>query len=440
MRGEATLARPTRFFDLALVLYVLIVVVRLHEAVPFLPAFYLGKISALLLFVAILQQRDRSAFRALLRNHTARSIAAISVLAVLSVPGSFWPRESVSFFENQWLQGLLLFVAVMVGFADRRTGDLLLGWLTIAATVAAAQLLVGAGLVVNGRAYIGGAGSATYDPNETAALFVMALPYAVLVAGRAGKLRWLGRAAIPTLLMAIVKTGSRGAVVALAVLLAVVFITGDGRRRRLCLVLAGLAVGLFALTPHDDLVQRFGDLLGGGGDYNFDSRDGRLEIWKRGFGLMFDHPVFGVGIGTYEIANGVTAGSWLNAHNAYIQIGVELGVGGMVAFAAATVYAVAGAWRETRRGVAQRGSVADRQVAHAVLASLLGVLVAAMFLSMAYAAITMFALAAAAGVVLRGERNRAVARLTSSAVEPPDSSAGWRTGRSATPRWGSGHA
>jgi len=295
-----------------------------------------------------------------------------------------------------------------------------------------------------GRAYIGGARSSTYDANETAALFVMALPFAMLLTSHRGKLRWLALATIPLLLAALLKTGSRGGIVALAVLFMYAFVTGDRRRRMQCLLLLVVIVALFAVLPHAELVRRFADLFSDT-DYNFTSRDGRLQVWQRGIGMMLAHPLLGVGVGTYEIASGVTAGSWLTAHNAYLEIGVELGAFGFVAFLMAMGYAGRGAWREAHRAKVIPASSHDpRERAHlasAVLASLIAVASAGFFLSMAYASMTIFALAAATGLALHGGRSGgSVERPVRSTASPQGRPTGWRTRRSAQFRRGTGYA
>ena len=136
--------------------------------------------------VAEVSARD---FSRVLGTRVAKCIAVISVLAILSVPGSAWPRQSVSFFQVQWPQTLLMFVCVLVGFMNRRTAYVTLLAVTFTAGLGALEMVVGAGLSNRGRAYIGGDVSATYDPNASAALFVTVLPYAVFLATRPGRLR-----------------------------------------------------------------------------------------------------------------------------------------------------------------------------------------------------------------------------------------------------------
>jgi O-antigen ligase len=424
---------PSRSFRFALALYVLIVVTRLHEAIPYLQPFYLGKIATVFLAIAAWNHLDRAVLRQVLSSKTAKCIGIITLLAIFSVPGSYWPRASVDFLKDQWPLSLLLFVCVAAGFAVPRLGYQLLVCATAGATLAAGQLLVGAGLSVAGRAYVGGGSSSTYDPNDSATLFVMALPFALLISSRPGKFRWAGITAVPILLVALLKTGSRGGVIALGVLFLFMLITGDSRRRKQFLLLAGVFAIAFAIVPHNDLVERFNNVFGTGTDYNLDSRDGRLEIWKRGIGLMLNNPLLGVGVATYEVADGVTAGSWHTAHNAYIQIGAELGVLGFAAFLAAVAYSGKALWRGSRpRASVPNGAnrELERQIAVAVLGAFVAVCVCALFLSMAYTAMTVFVLAAATGIGLREATGLAArpGRVPTPSVAIRAS--GWRTTRS----------
>jgi O-antigen ligase len=79
----------------------------------------------------------------------------------------------------------------------------------------------------------------------------------------------------------------------------------------------------------------------------------------------------------YEAANATTANSWKAAHNAYIQIGVELGIGGILAFLLAIRGALLSGWKvrsmSTPSGDESDDKLAfDRMLATAALCSLIG--------------------------------------------------------------------
>src|SRR6185437_4275633 len=169
---------------------------------------YPGKFAAVLLISACIFQSKELALVDALKTTPMRCAIAITALAVLSIPASYWPKASFDFLINEWPLILLLGLCVTAGFANHRTAIIGLAAFTIAAGVGSLQLLLGAGLSVDGRLYIGDAASTTYDPNYSAAFFVMALPYAVMFASRRGRMRWIGIAVIPCITIAIVKTGS----------------------------------------------------------------------------------------------------------------------------------------------------------------------------------------------------------------------------------------
>lgn len=150
---------------------------------------------------------------------------------------------------------------------------------------------------------------------------------------------------------------------------------------------------------------------------------------------MLTHPILGVGVGAYEAANATTAGSWKTAHNAYIQIGVELGIGGILCFLLAIRAAFRSGWK-ARQASAPTGHdvneflAFDRMLATAALCSLIGELTAAIFLSMAYDAMTLFVLAVPTALGMGVAASTIGARLTNGApAGNPRNRAGWRSAR-----------
>jgi putative inorganic carbon (hco3(-)) transporter len=394
-----------KVFAYTLALYIAVVVGRIHESIPGLAALYPGKIAGALLIGACLGQRSKIRFGGAFKTTTVRCLAVITVLAVLSVATSYWPKASVDFLTNQWPLVVLMAITVIAGFADQRTAVLGIGAFTIAAGIGAIQLLLGAGLSDAGRLYIGSGGSTTYDPNYSAAFFVMALPYAVMFAARPGWMRWIALPITPCLAVAIINTGSRGGVVALGVVVLSLILLANRKHRTKYFIVIAAGVGALTLVPHSQLSQRFED-VSNGTDYNFSSRDGRMEVWRRGIGMMESRPVTGVGLRAYEAADGLISGSYTDAHNAFIQIAAELGVGGLVAFVAAIVASFRlGVRRRSKlskpaSGVAENDRALGAALVTAALCALIADVASDMFLSMAYEAMTLFAIAVPCGLAL----------------------------------------
>jgi O-antigen ligase len=249
------------------------------------------------------------------------------------------------------------------------------------------------------------------DPNESAALFVLAFPFAVALGSARGRTRWLGFAIAGVLAAGVVKTGSRGGVIGLAIV-AMMLIARAGPRRRLTYltVVAICGIGV-ALTANDTLIERMSTIAQPREDYNVTDREGRLQVWTRGLGYMATHPLLGIGLANFETAEGVLSGKlnqgsgvrYTAAHNAFVQIGAELGVFGLLAFVVALWSAAQGCRHVLRaakrdHGLHPRLADDESRLAGAVLCALIGVATTGFFLSLAYHWILLFALAACTGV------------------------------------------
>jgi len=132
-------------------------------------------------------------------------------------------------------------------------------------------------------------------------------------------------------------------------------------------------------------------------DYNRTDESGRMHIWRRGVGYMFRNPVFGVGPGNFQAAEGMLSSfaarqqlgvgvRWNAAHNSYIQVGAELGMPGLFIFIAIIASTFA-ALRRLNRWYAVAADDRDenpRALTNALTASLVGFVVGAYFLSLVY--------------------------------------------------------
>ncbi len=146
---------------------------------------------------------------------------------------------------------------------------------------------------------------------------------------------WALVAALALSLVTLGLTQSRGAILGTA---AGILALGIWRERRAAWLIVALGLGLIVAV-----------LLGQGNtliDFllRMDAKSGtlasRLEVWQRGIWMVQDFPLTGIGIGTYnEIAHSLypffIAGPdevVAHAHNNLLEVAVDLGVPGLVAF------------------------------------------------------------------------------------------------------------
>ena len=389
-----TVPTPSRAFAYALAAYIAFVVTRAHEVVPFLSAVRPAKISLLLVLVAVAMNPRQLAWGEITKSPVTKFMLVTGILAVLSVPGAIWPGGSAKFIPTVYLQTFLVFLLVAGGFIHRSTLWLGLKVFAFGALGAAVMSFI----VPPGRAGRFGIGT-TYDPNDTAAFLVISLPFFFLLATEGGRLRKIALASVPIVLAAIMKTGSRGGIIALAVTVAALLFYSPPRRRSVYIGLVAICGLVFSATMTDELRDRFSNVFDQS-DYNFTDRDGRKAVMLRGIGYMMDNPGLGVGISGFPYAEGATKRNegmgvrFTNAHNAYVQIGAELGVGGLVCFLGAITFCFVGCARVRKRLLATRSEAPDVKreigVATAAICGMVGVCVAALFLSTAYSPVTYF--------------------------------------------------
>jgi len=198
----------------------------------------------------------------------------------------------------------------------------------------------------------------TANPNVMAGNLVILLPCVMgvlLFCGR--RLRWielgLSGLTISVVTIVLILTQSRGAILAfgeICILLVVL------RWKRGWLLLAGAAVLVGVLVirlgPLSILNVIFSNTTFGG-------IDGRLEVWSRAIYIIQDFPLTGVGMGSYGRVADVFYPFFLyaanpppHAHNLFLQIAVDLGIIGLVAWLAIWMLVTSAAWKLYRHGLA----------------------------------------------------------------------------------------
>lgn len=406
--------------------FLIIAFARTHELFSFLMPLRLGKLIGLPLVIVAYQRLPRAQVRVAMRTGPSRGAMAIGLMMLLSVPLSIWIGNSVGYLKSTASITAITFLVTASVLVDRRAIPVVLGTEVIAVGMGAARMLMpNPPTVFEGDAFRIHYGF-TYDPNDCAALFLLTIPLALYLAGRLPKYKLIWYVLAAVMIGAVVRTGSRGGMLGFGALVLTLGVLAPPKQR---IRMAG--VGLLAALAFGGLVSqnaalraRFASTFDSSeSDYNYTETNGRIEIWKRGIRYMVTHPVTGVGIANFMIAEyqigsvlkaerGITDRHMLTAHNSPIQIGAELGIPGLFAYLYMMGASARGMWRKRRAGIAARvrsgpgpGTAAlDNEVAlaSATLTALIAIFIASMFLSLAYSPITLFACALAAGVIAGG--------------------------------------
>ena len=317
-------------------------------------------------------------------------------IMVLGMPSSIWAGKALTFVLRDFIPSLLLMTAVAASV--RSANDL--DWLAFAhllgATLYSVLTLLFVAVGSDGR--LGGGGS-YYDANDFALLLVCTIPFAIYFL-RPGVTTWRRVFALGSLLLFVVmliKSGSRGgfiAFVALILYIVVAFRSIPKRQRLFAVAAATIIMALFGTATYWNLIQ---SIAHPDNDYNMTEQTGRKFIWKRGVGYMIAHPLLGVGAANFEQAEGTESKisqqyatenrglKWSAAHNSFVLVGAELGIGGMVLFVVmigTSFYRLAQVREHSDDHLQSNiGRVAYAQM---LIASLVGYCIAGFFVSASY--------------------------------------------------------
>jgi O-antigen ligase len=397
-----------------------------------------------------------SLFRAI-RHPITLCLLAFTAWAGLTIPLSVWPGGSFDTLIT-WLRSLLVF-GLITAFTTTYSR-----LLTVVKVIAIALLVLTGLTYVIGTTILGRlsmSGSKFGNPNDLAQILLMAMPLWWFLAFRPGvALLWrlLSLVCLVLVLGALVKTGSRAGLLAFAIVLLAVFFLGSSKRR-IPIALGTLAVMAMSFLFLPDVVrQRYFTLFGRASAPADDaseaeevaeeaataSASARQEQLKESLAVTIHHPVFGVGLGQFMVAQNELAqdrgqrGSWSLTHNMYTQISSENGIPGLIFYLGAML----GCWRALRRAAPRRRAPTERPEEASILAenlvlTFVAFAVTGLFSSVAYEA--QFPVLAGMAVVLSRLDLTLPAASPQRALQAPGGAAravprrAWRTPASVRP-------
>jgi probable O-glycosylation ligase (exosortase A-associated) len=411
---------PPSNWDLLLVCvagYILVAVGRVHQLFPVLSAVHPAIVAGLLAMGLYASDGDARRRAALLRGRVTKCLIVLLAWMMLSVAGALSISNSFTQVFDNFLKTFLMYIVIAGAVRDGRDVERLavtyLGAATLYGFIILSRFELGSGDAWRlGHLYY-------YDANDVATFIVSAMPLGLYVAhsGRHLVSRFIALGALGILTIALVHTGSRGGFVALVAVAAFVLCCYKAiafRSRLSAFVLVTLV--LFA-TASEQYWTQMGTILSDS-DYNQTAESGRLQIWERGVGYMLRYPLFGVGPGNFPTAEGLLSPfaerqqfgigvRWNAAHSSFVQIGAETGVVGLTVFLVLLASAFA-ALRHAGRAAAAAHDARVGELGQALTASLIGFVVGAAFLSLAYSEMlyTLVALAVGLRKVIRAEADQ----------------------------------
>ena len=380
---------------LCLCVYMLTSVARLHQLFPILSLVRPVAVAGLLAIGLFLLDRVPRRRLGPLQLRATRYLIAFLVWMALSVPGALWPGGAfatfVDFLKTALISLVIISAVRSVRDVERLTLIYFIGAVIFAAVVLSRttfQLAVGGRME---RLYF-------YDSNDFATYAITAMPLGLYFAASERRLwmRGLAWGGIALLAAGFIWSGSRGGFLAFIAVIAYFLLRYTSVKQSWRWSAVAVMALLVTAIAGDAYWERINTVLRPTQDYNMTDDQGRMRLWRRGVGYMIEHPVLGVGAGNFPRAEGTISPlvgrmprgrtvKWGPPHNSYVQVGAELGLVGLLIFAAFlfNVFRTLGAVRSAAGPPGPLGREATR-LAQSLTASLIGFVVGSFFLTLAY--------------------------------------------------------
>jgi O-antigen ligase len=351
---------PTAAFW-GLMAFTVVLFVAPQNMVPALQILAPAKTAVAVALVAYLVNRASTGQRLTVMLSPVRWALGLTVLALVSIPTSFWPGGSVTVFLDLFGKSMVIFLLIANIVRTEARMRLLIATMigagVLAAAVAVSNFAAGR-LETQGVRIAGYESPLALNPNDLALTLNILLALAVGLYGavrrRRSRFLVLG---IALMISGVIVSFSRSGFVTLAALVTVWLARGlrqRGARALLGLIPVALAVVLMLPSGYSERLATITDTQA---DPTGSAAE-RLETMREALVLISEYPITGVGLGNNVHVN--VARGWIanDAHNAYLKLTAELGVPALivyVGFIGASLAAARDAQRRLRRRPEGRG-------------------------------------------------------------------------------------
>src|ERR1022692_1902236 len=253
-------------------------------------------------------------FQVALNSNIGKAMLGFTICFGLSVPFSVWRTGSKDVFLNQWLMFSFVAFLAVAGLVHNYQP-----WFKVFKTLTDAPIVFTVianvfGASENGRLFL--AQGKFANPNEMAQALLLGLPLwgGMMAVSKSlpGKVFAFG--VMVLLLATTFRTGSRGAMIGFALMVLVLFLRASimGKMR---IILGGVVfLGIVLTTIPGKLISRYKTTVGqedldddgmdaGMAASAHSSTQGRKQLLRRSLIFTVRHPLFGVGVGMFEVAD-----------------------------------------------------------------------------------------------------------------------------------------
>jgi len=326
----------------------------LLEKMPFLAnAHILTVIGAIALIGVGLSGR----LSVVLNHPIARWLLFFTVWFIPCALFGFWPGGSVFLFRDGWSRSFLSFILLAGCVVTVKQCKTIYKTLGYSVGFLAIMALVLRGADNTGR--LGLLGTRYENANDFAWTLVLGLSFflfPIFRGERDKRTKIIAVVCSVVILLALVKTGSRGGMIAFLMMAAYGYHQSSRRMKiRLGVLIPLLLLALYFISP-SDMRRRYTTFFGSGKNYiGIDvhqlppeereealaaaSAEQRKTILRDSLHVTIFHPLLGVGPGNFSVAQDALArargelkGMWAVTHNTYTQISSEMGIVGLAIY------------------------------------------------------------------------------------------------------------
>jgi len=369
--------------------------------------FVLGLCSGLMYVAAWLSGRVRIVW-----SREVRIVLLLTAWYALGLPFALWRGGSLEVLTQVWSKTLLIFLLLTQTLLNAKRIQVLLWAIILSELVVTGFSIMQSSQVVWVGERMSGVNQGILGWNFLGFEAALTIPYiaALFITERSALSTCVLAASSLSMLWMLVLTASRGGLlnVVWSTLLTLLMVLRGRSRGRLAGIV--LVAALFAAVSFAPQVfwQRLATVWNSSPAYADavqasaeESTQDHLAVLDRSISYTLEHPIFGLGLGNFEVASGLQLGqpsAWIGTHNTFTEVSSEAGIPALALLLALLVTAIVNMRKSDKVFARSPGSSDLSVMSRATLVSLLSFVFGAFFAHLAYEYYLFYPVAIAVGI------------------------------------------